>query len=80
MSLQVSRVTSWRTYLYSIFEEVKLTKRSGCSICQLVTLCGSITQLVIEYNRQLPGSESDNDGDNDDDGDTSPQDKEEVIK
>ena len=71
---------SWRTYLRSIFEEVKLTKRSGRSIRRLVTLCGSITQLVIEYNRRLPGSESDDDGDDGDDGNTSPQDKEEVIK
>ena len=71
---------SWRTYLRSIFEEVKLTKRSGRSIRQLVTLCGSITQLVIEYNRWLPGSESDDDGDDGDDGNTSLQDKEEVIK
>ena len=77
MSLRVTRVTSWRTYFRSIFEEVKLTKRSGRGIRRLVTLCGSITQLVVEYDRRLPGSESDDDGD---DEDTSPQGKEEVQK
>ena len=57
--------------------EVKLTRRHGRSIRQLVTLCGTITQLVVKYDNRLLGSESDNNGSNED---TSPQDKEEVQR
>jgi hypothetical protein len=45
-------------------EEIKLTRRSGRGIRRLVTLCGTVTQLVAEYDRHL-----DADSDNDDDDD-----------
>ncbi|KAF9789312.1 hypothetical protein BJ322DRAFT_1208558 [Thelephora terrestris] len=54
--------------------EVKLARRSGRGIRRLVTLCGTPTQLVAEYDRRLLESEPDGDGGNDgnsgdDDGD-----------
>ena len=57
--------------------EVKLTRRHSRGIRRLVTLCRTITQLVVKYDNQLLGSKSDNNGSNED---TSPQDKEEVQR
>jgi hypothetical protein len=45
--------------------EVKLARRSGRGIRRLVTLCGTPTQLVAEYDRRLLESEPDGDGGND---------------
>ena len=45
--------------------EVKLARRSGRGIRRLVTLCGTPTQLVAEYDRCLLESEPDGDGGND---------------
>ncbi|KAF9780715.1 hypothetical protein BJ322DRAFT_1023451 [Thelephora terrestris] len=55
-----------------VVAEVKLTRRRGRGIRRLVSLCGTVTQLVAEYDRRLLGSESDgggDDGDDDDGGD-----------
>ena len=48
------------------------TKRSGRGIRRLITLCGSITQLIAENDRRLAsngGGENDNDEDNSSDDD-----------
>ena len=52
------------------------TKRSGRGIRRLITLCGSITQLIAESDRCLASNgdgenddDEDNDSDNDDDDD-----------
>ena len=77
MSVWISRVMTDQTYSRSISEEVKLARGSGCGIRRLVTLCGTVTQLVAEHDRRFPGSESDDDGD---DEDMSPQKKAEVQR
>jgi hypothetical protein len=46
--------------------EVRLARRSGLGIRRLVTLCGTVTQLVAEYDRHLLESTSDGNGRNDD--------------
>ena len=59
---------------------------SGHGICRLVTLCSTVTQLVSENDRRLPGAESNDDSDSDSDGDDddieelSPEKKEEVQR
>ena len=45
---------------------VKQVRRSGRSIRRLITLCGTVTQLVAEHNRCLVASESDTSSDGDD--------------
>ena len=67
------------TYSHRIAEEIKLTRRSGRGIRRLVTLCGTVTQLVAEYDRRLLESESD-DEDGDRNEDTPLQNKEEVRR
>ena len=44
---------------------VKQVRKSGRGICRLVTLCGTVTQLVAEYDRRLVASESDTNSDTD---------------
>ena len=69
---------------YSAAQKIRAIINSGRGIRRLVTLCGTITQLVSENDRRLPGSESENDEDNDDgdddDEDMSPEKKEEVKR
>ena len=65
--------------------EAKQARRSGRGIHRLVTLCGTITQLVAEYNCHLlvseSGTNSDDDGDEDEGGEGySPERKEEVRR
>ena len=65
--------------------EAKEARRSGRGIHRLITLCGTITQLVAEYDRRLLVSESDTnsdeDGDDDEgDEDNSPERKEEARR
>ena len=47
-----------------------------------MTLCGTITQLVNENDRRLPGFESDDDNDNDGDNEEemTPEKKEDVQR
>ena len=59
--------TNDSSYLPRVLE-VGQTRRSGRGIRQLVTLSGSITQLIAENDRRLV-SNSDSDSDNDDDDD-----------
>ena len=49
--------------------EVKQAKRSGRGIRRLVTLCGTITQVVGEYDRRLLANDPDADSDDSDDDD-----------
>ena len=77
MSFYVPRITSDWTYSRSISEEVQLARRSRRGIRRLVTLCGTVTQLVAEHDRWFSGSESDNDSDGED---MSPQKKAEVQR
>ena len=78
------------TYFHSIIDEIIL---SGRGIRRLVTLCGTVTQLVAESDRRLRRTESANDDDGDDnsdddddddgnggDRDMSPEKKEEVQR
>ena len=77
-------------YSPSITEEIKLARTGGRGIRRLVTLCGTVTQLVAEYDRRLLRSRSNDDdaddaGDDndDDDGDNenlSPENKEEIKR
>ena len=65
--------------------EAKQARRSGRGIRRLVTLCGTITQLVAEYDRHLLMSESGtnhDEGGGEDEGDEgySPERKEEVRR
>ena len=66
--------------------EVRQTKRSGRGVRRIVTLCGTITQLVAENDRHLLASESDTNSDGGDyDGDglngvLSPERKEEIRR
>ena len=53
---------------------------SGRGIRRLVTLCGTVTQLVSENDRRLPGSESDNDNDDNDDEGIPPEKRAEVQR
>ena len=58
-------------------------RKSGRGVRRLVTLCGTITQLVAEYDNRLLASESDAGGDDDDDdgdGDHPPERKEEIRR
>ena len=73
------------THLCSTAHKIRAIINSGRGICRLVTLCGTITQLVSKNDRRLPGSESDEDDDDDDDNssndeETSPEKKEEVKR
>ena len=58
------RSTSSRAYSPSVAEDARLTRRSGRGIRRLVTLCGTITQLVAEYDRRLVESEPDDNNNN----------------
>ena len=70
-----------RTYSHSIADEIKLTRRSGCGIRRLVTLCGTVTQLVAEYDRRLLESESDDeDGNNSNSNEATPLQNEEEVR
>lgn len=63
-------------------EDAKLARRSGRGIRRLVTLCGTITQLVAKYDRRLLDSDPNSDDDDDadiDNEDLAPE-KEEEIK
>ena len=71
--------------------EVKLARRSGRGIRRLVTLCGTVTQLVAEYDRHLlesapngnggnDGNGSDDDGGDDDDEHLTAENKEEIRR
>ena len=69
--------------------DMKELKRCGRGIRRLVTLCGTITQLVLEYDRWLlrPVSNGDDGGDDDDNGngdegddDIPPEKREEVRR
>jgi hypothetical protein len=51
----------------SAAEEAKLIGRSSRGIRRLVTLCGTVTQLVAEYDRRLLRSNNGDDDDDDDD-------------
>jgi len=62
-----------------IIDEMKLTRTTGRGIRRLVTLCGTVTQLVDEYDRRLLDPEPDDDGDESDDG-VSPENKAEVQR
>ena len=56
---------------YSTVAEAKVTRRSGRGIRRLITLCGTVTQLVAENDRRLiRQAEYDSDADNDDDDDS----------
>ena len=59
---------------------MKLTRTSGRGIRRLVSLCGTVTQLVAEYDRRLLEPESDGDDDLDDDEDIPPETKAEVQR
>ena len=61
-------------------EEAKLAKKSGRDIHRLVTLCGTITQLVAEHDRRLLASDPDADDGDDNDDNLSPEAKEEVAR
>jgi hypothetical protein len=50
-------------------EEARLARRSGRGIRRLITLCGTITQLVAEYDRRLLEPDGDDDDNDDGDGD-----------
>ena len=66
----------------SIADDAKLVRRSGRGIRRLVTLCGTVTQLVAEYDRSLldePNSDDDEDSDNDNE-DVTPEKKEEIKR
>jgi len=58
---------------------MKLTRTSGRGIRRLVTLCGTVTQLVAEYDHRLLDPEPDDDGDDSDD-DVPPENKVEVRR
>ena len=58
--------------------EAKQVRRSGCGIRRLVTLCGTVTQLVAEYDRRLVGSESD--GDDEENDEDRPERREEIAR
>ena len=71
----------------SILDKIKQAKRNGRGIRRLVTLCGTVTQLIAEYDRRLLESESNDDNNNngdgdddDDDNDPSPEKKEEMKR
>jgi hypothetical protein len=64
---------------YSATHRVRAVISSGRGIRRLVTLCGTITQLVSENDRRLPGTESEEEGDEDEEGE-SPERKEEVRR
>ena len=55
------------SYLPRVLEATQ-TRRSGRGIRRLVTLCGSITQLIAENDRRL-AFDSDSDSDEDDEDD-----------
>lgn len=63
-------------------------KWSGRGIRRLVTLCGTVTQLVAENDRRLlnpdpnsdDGGDGDDNADDDDDEDLTPENKEDVKR
>ena len=64
---------------------VKQVRRSGRGIRRLVTLCGTVTQLVAEYDCRLVASESNassdgDDNDEEDDEDQHPDRREEIRR
>ena len=59
-------------------DDAKLARRSGRGIRRLVTLCGTVTQLIAEYDRGLPDSD-DEDSDNDHE-DVTPEKKQEIKR
>ena len=64
-------------------EDAKLARRSGRGIRRLVTLCGTVTQLVAEYDRRLLDSDPNSDDDDDadiDNEDLAPEKKEEIKR
>ena len=67
----------------SIADDAKLVRRSGRGIRRLVTLCGTVTQLVAEYDRRLLDSDPNSDDDDDadiDNEDLAPEKKEEIKR
>ena len=72
-------VASRPTHSHRITNEMKLTRTNGCGIRRLVSLCGTVTQLVAEYDRWLLEPESDDDDDLDDD-EVPPETKAEVQR
>ena len=66
MGHQFLKVASLLPDPYRIADEIKLTRTNGRGIRRLVTLCGTVAQLVAEYDRRLLESESDDDDDDDD--------------
>ena len=80
----VSKFVSCPTDSHRIADEITLARTNGHGIRRLVTLCGTVTQLVAEYNRWLLEPESDDDGGSDDDvdgdEDISPENKVEVRR
>ena len=59
---------------------MKLTRTSGRGIRRLVSLCGTVAQLVAEYDRRLLEPESDDDNDDENDEDIPPETKAEVQR
>lgn len=58
-------------------EDIKFIRRSGRGIRRLITLCGTVTQLLAEYDRHLDtggGSDSDDSDDGDDNNDADGED------
>jgi hypothetical protein len=62
----------------SAARKIRAVITSGRGIRRLVTLCGTITQLVSENDHRLPTSESEDEDDSDEDG--SPEMKEGVQR
>jgi hypothetical protein len=54
--------------------------KSGRGIRRLVTLCGTVTQLVSENDRRLPRPEGDDDDDDEEEEEIPPEKKEEVQR
>lgn len=83
MGLQFLKVATHPTDSHRIADEIKLTRIYGRGIRRLVTLCGTVTQLVAEYDRRFLESESDDDGGDDNidgDEDVPPENKAEVRR
>lgn len=75
-------MSSYHPRPHSITDDKEL-RRCGRGIRRLVTLCGSVTQLLAEYDRRLLRPEPDDDGvDNTDDADEDipPEKREEVRR
>ena len=78
MSLPFSGISSNRTYPCSTVRKVRSVIRSGRGIRRLVSLCGTITQLVMENDRRLLASASD--GSDDDNEEEEPPEKKEEVQ